>query len=73
MSIELGVVPWSEQKLVILSVMFHDGLDASDGHARVEYIEFQDSHPMMDMQDQLIKINELRRNYMTMLYRRIIP
>ena len=49
MSIELDVVPWSEHKLVILSLMFHDGLDASVGHARVEDIEFEESHPMMDM------------------------
>ena len=50
MSIELGVVPWSEHKLVILSLMFHDGIDFSVG-ARVEYIEFEESHPMMGMQD----------------------
>ena len=49
MSIELGVVPWPEHKLVILSLMFHDGLDASAGHARVEDIEFEESHPMVDM------------------------
>ena len=49
MSIKLGVVPWSEQKLVILSLMFHDGLDASVSHARVEDIEFEESHPVMDM------------------------
>ena len=40
MSIELDAVPWLEHKLVILYLMFHDGPDASDGHARVEYIEF---------------------------------
>ena len=50
MSIELGVVPWSEHKLVILYLMFHDGIDSSVGHVRVEYIDFEDSHPMnMDM------------------------
>ena len=49
MSIELSVVPWSEHKLVILSLMFHDGLDVNVGHARVEDIEFEESHPMMDM------------------------
>ena len=49
MSIELSVVPWSEHKLVILYLMFHDGLDASVGHVRVEDIYFEDSHPMMDM------------------------
>ena len=49
MNIELSVVPWSEQKLVILYLMFHDGLDASVGHARVEEVEFEESHPMMDM------------------------
>ena len=48
MSIELSVVPWSEHKLVILSSMFHDSLDASVGHARVKDIEFEESHPMMD-------------------------
>ena len=49
MSIELGVVPWSEHKLVILSLMFHDGLDASGGHARVEDIDIEESHPMIEM------------------------
>ena len=50
MSIELCVVPWSEHKLVILYLMFHDGIDSSVGHVRVEYIDFEDSHPMnMDM------------------------
>ena len=48
MSIELGVVPWSKNKLVILSLMFQDGLDASS-NARVEDIESQELHPMMDM------------------------
>ena len=56
MSIELGVVPWSEHKLVIFSLMFHDELDASACHEIVEEIEFEESHPMMDMQDQLIKL-----------------
>ena len=51
MSIELGVVRWLEHKLVILSLMFHDGLDASVGPARVEDIAFEESHPMMDMHD----------------------
>ena len=49
MSIELGVVPWLEHKLVILSLMFHDGLDSSASHARVEDIEFEESHPIMGM------------------------
>ena len=48
MSIDLGVVPWSEQKLVILSLMFHDGLDANTS-ARVEDIEFEELHHVMDM------------------------
>ena len=47
MSIELGVVPWSKHKLVILSSMFHDCLDASVGHARFEDTEFEESHPMI--------------------------
>ena len=72
MSIEIGVVPWLKHKLAILSLMFHDGIDASVGHERVEDTEFEESHPMMDMQDQLIKINELRTNYLV-LYRRTIP
>ena len=49
MSIELSVVPWSKHKLDILSFTLHDGLDVSAGHARVEYIEFEESHLMMDM------------------------
>ena len=31
MSIELGVVPWLEQKLFIVYLMFHDVLDVSVG------------------------------------------
>ena len=48
MSIELGVVPWSKNKLVILSLMFDYGIDASVG-ARVEDIESKEPHPRMDM------------------------
>ena len=48
MSIDIVVVPWLEHKLVILSLMFHDGIDASVG-ARVEDIEFEESHPTIDM------------------------
>ena len=43
------MVPWPKHKLVILSLMFHNGLDASEGHLRVEEKEFEESHPLMDM------------------------
>ena len=48
MNFALVVVPWSEHKLVILFLIFHDGLDASVG-LRVEDMEFEESHLMMVM------------------------
>ena len=51
MSIEVDVVPWPKHKLVILSLMFHDGIDASAGHPRVQDIEFEGSRPMMEIYD----------------------
>ena len=48
MSIDHSVVPWLAHKLVILSLMFHDGLDANTS-ARVEDIEFEELHHVMDM------------------------
>jgi hypothetical protein len=48
MSFELGVMPFLEEDLVIVSLMFHGGLGACVD-ARVEGLGFEDSNPRMDM------------------------